>query len=55
MTRVTAVDPVKLDLTDIQFQCCEFDKYQRVVRGDGKPKRRFWPTVDGVTKADTVH
>lgn len=42
-------DLPKLDLTDIQFQCCEFDKYQRVVRGDGKPKRRFWPTSDDVT------
>ena len=42
-------DLVKLDLTDIQFQCCEFDKYNRVVRGDGKPKRRFSPTTDDVT------
>jgi hypothetical protein len=40
----------ELDLTDIQFQCCEFDKYNRVVRGDGKPKRKFRPTVDDVTK-----
>lgn len=41
---------VELDLTDIQFQCCEFDKYQRVVRGDGKPKRYFNPTTDAITK-----
>ena len=44
-------DALDLDLTTIQFQCCEFDKYQRVVRGDGKPKRRFHPTIDDVTKA----
>lgn len=39
-----------LDLTDIQFVLCEFDKYQRVVRKDGKPKRRFWPKEDDVTR-----
>lgn len=44
---------VHLDLTDIQFQCCEFDKYNRVVRGDGKPKRKFWPKIDDVTRSSS--
>ncbi len=39
---------VELDLTDIQFQCCEFDKYCRVAEGR-RPKRTFRPTVDDVT------
>ena len=34
----------ELDLTDIQFQLCEFDKYQRVLRGEGRPRSRFTPT-----------
>jgi len=33
-----------LDLTDIQFQLCEFDKYQRALRGEGRPRSRFTPT-----------
>jgi len=40
---------VLLDLTDIQFQLCEFDKYSRVAEGR-RPKRNFKPTVDDVTK-----
>ncbi len=32
----------ELDLTDIQFQMCEFDKYSRVAEGR-KPKRLFKP------------
>lgn len=41
-------DFVTLDLTDIQFQLCEFDKRSRV--GEGRrPKRNFNPTIDEVT------
>lgn len=39
---------VELDLTDIQFQMCEFDKYSRVAEGR-RPKRNFRPTIDEVT------
>lgn len=37
---------VKLDLADIQFQLCEFDKYERVRLGQGRP-RSFYksPTI----------
>lgn len=42
-------DGVQLDLTDIQFQMCEFDKYSRVAEGR-KPKRLFRPTEDKITK-----
>lgn len=34
---------VELDLTDVQFQLCEFDKHQRAARGEGRPKNRFSP------------
>jgi hypothetical protein len=44
-------DFVKLDLTDVQFQLCEYDKYSRVAEGR-RPKRRFRPTVDAVTRGD---
>ncbi len=40
---------VDLDLTDIQFQLCEFDKYNRVAEGR-RPKHNFRPTIDDVTK-----
>lgn len=43
------VKSVSLDLTDIQFQLCEFDKYSRVAEGR-RPKRNFRPTIDDVTK-----
>lgn len=39
----------KLDLTDIQFQLCEWDKYSRVAEGR-RPKRFFRPTDDEVTR-----
>jgi len=42
-------DFVELDLTDIQFQCCEWDKYSRVAEGRA-PKRRFRPTIDEITE-----
>ena len=42
-------DFVDLDLTDIQFQLCEFAKYMKVKLGVGKPKRIFRPTIDEVT------
>ena len=45
-----SVNTPKLDLTDIQFQFCEFDKYSRVGEG-GKPKRKFRPTIDDITQA----
>jgi len=47
-SRVTAVE---LDLTDIQFQMCEFDKYSRVAEGR-RPKRLFKPTIDTLTRKD---
>lgn len=37
-----------LDLTDIQFQFCEFDKYRKALAGK-QPKRRFKPTIDRIT------
>lgn len=40
----------RLDLTDVQFQLCEFDKYSRVAEGR-RPKRLFRPTYDHVTTA----
>jgi len=39
----------KLDLTDVQFQLCEFDKYSRVAEGR-RPKRLFHPTRDSITE-----
>ena len=41
-------DFVELDLTDVQFQLCEFDKYSRVAEGR-RPKRQFRPTNDWIT------
>ena len=38
-----------LDLTDIQFQLCEFAKYIKATKG-GRPKRRFRPTIDRITR-----
>lgn len=31
----------ELELHDIQFQLCEFDKYERVRRGEGHPKTKY--------------
>jgi hypothetical protein len=45
-------DYVQLDLTDIQFQLCEFAKYMKAVTGVGAPKRRFRPTIDSVTSGE---
>lgn len=36
-------EAVKLELHDIQFQLCEFDKYERARLGEGRPKRKFTP------------
>lgn len=36
-------DWVALDLCDIQFQLCEFDKYMRAAREGGRPKARYVP------------
>lgn len=49
--RYWPADMVSLDLTDVQFQMCERDKYLRVAEGR-KPKRRFKPTIDAVTKGE---
>lgn len=34
---------VELELTDIQFQLCEFDKYERVRLGEGRPRSLYMP------------
>lgn len=33
----------ELELHDVQFQLCEFDKYERVRLGEGRPKSRYQP------------
>lgn len=33
----------ELELHDIQFQLCEYDKYERVRLGEGRPKARYVP------------
>jgi hypothetical protein len=38
-----AYTDLPLDLTDIQFQLCEFDKYMRTHLGDGTPKQKYRP------------
>ncbi|HKU51030.1 MAG TPA: nucleotide kinase domain-containing protein [Nitrospira sp.] len=35
------VEWVSLDLHDIQFQLCEFDKYERARLGQGRPKKTY--------------
>lgn len=45
----TLVNVPDLDLTDVQFQLCEFAKYEKARTGVGRPKRLFRPTVDDVT------
>ena len=30
-----------LELSDIQFQLCEYQKYQKTKRGDGRPRKRY--------------
>jgi hypothetical protein len=32
---------VELELHDIQFQLCEFDKYERVLSGEGRPRSKY--------------
>lgn len=34
-----------LSMHDIQFQLCEFDKYERARLGEGRPKAKFKPTT----------
>lgn len=34
-------DYVELELHDIQFQLCEFDKYERVLHGEGRPRSKY--------------
>lgn len=34
-------DGVELELHDIQFQLCEFDKYERVRLGQGRPRSKY--------------
>ena len=38
-------DYVKLELHDIQFQLCEYDKWQRVKLDQGKPRRKYEHTL----------
>ncbi len=33
----------ELELHDIQFQLCEFDKYERVRLGEGRPRSKYGP------------
>lgn len=42
---------VDLDLTDIQFQLCEYAKYIRFATGGTRPKRKFRPTEDDITRS----
>jgi hypothetical protein len=42
-------DYVKLDLTDVQFQLCEYAKYFRTKTGAGRPRSTFRPTQDEIT------
>jgi hypothetical protein len=41
--KVTALDKPVLPLTahDVQFQLCEFDKYERVMHNQGRPRKKF--------------
>jgi hypothetical protein len=39
---------VELELTDIQFQLCEFAKYEKVLSGKGRPRSLFKPTENPV-------
>ena len=32
---------VDLELHDIQFQLCEFDKYERVINNEGRPRSKY--------------
>lgn len=41
-----ATSGIELELSDIQFQLCEFDKYMRAKLGEGRPKAKFTPTYD---------
>jgi len=34
---------IELELHDIQFQLCEFDKYERVKHGQGRPRSKYKP------------
>ncbi len=38
----------QLELHDIQFQLCEYDKYERVRLGQGRPKARYKPSIQGL-------
>lgn len=41
-------DFVELTLHDIQFQLCEFDKYERVRLGQGRPRSKYRPPPEGM-------
>lgn len=45
--KITSMLPQFKDLTahDIQFNLCEFDKYERARTGDGEPKRLYTPSI----------
>lgn len=34
----------ELCLQDLQNCLCEFDKWERVLHGEGTPRARYWPT-----------
>lgn len=36
---------IELELHDIQFQLCEFDKYERTRLGQGRPRSRYSPPI----------
>lgn len=41
-------DFVELELHDIQFQLCEFDKFERVSRGQGQTRSKYRPMRHGL-------
>ncbi len=44
--RYWPIDYGELAPTDIQFQLCEFDKYERVRLGQGRPRSKYRPRED---------
>ena len=42
----------ELELHDIQFQLCEYDKYERVRLGEGKPKSKYGIGVQAQLKLE---
>ena len=42
---------VKYGVTDVQFGLCEFDKYQRVLNNEGRPRSKFRPSKEPLPEA----